>query len=62
MSDFLNVKAIKEFGKVKEHAHFIAKLERMSQDDSLNALTKEEVFKKLNPIKGKLTKRNHCSN
>lgn len=55
-SDYLNVKGIKEFGKVQEHAHFIAKLERMSQDDNLNAVTKEEVLKNLSLKKENLQK------
>jgi len=55
-NDFLSVKAVKEFGKVKEHSSFIAKLERLSQDDSLNEVTKNEVLKNLHLSRENLQK------
>ncbi len=55
-NDFLSVKAITEFGKVKEYSHFITKLERLSQDDSLNNETKNEVLKNLSLTRENLQK------
>jgi regulator of replication initiation timing len=55
-NDFLSVKAIIEFGKVKEYSHFITKLERLSQDDSLNNETKNEVLKNLSLTRENLQK------
>ena len=55
-NDFLSVKAIIEFGKVKEYSHFITKLEPLSQDDSLNNETKNEVLKNLSLTRENLQK------
>jgi hypothetical protein len=49
--DFLEIKAISEYGKINEFSLIFSKLERMAKDNSLNELTRNEVMKNLQTTK-----------